>query len=383
MPSTTRTVASALVGAATVAAHGYVSNVVINGVSYGGYDVTKFPYQENPEANVLGWATTATDLGFVEPKDFGGPDIICHLNGENAPAYVEIAAGDSAYIQWNEWPDSHSGPIIDYLASCGDVGCDEVDKTDLEFFKIAEKGLINADGIDFGKPARFATDELLENGVGWMVKIPDSIAPGNYVLRHEIIALHSGNEDNGAQAYPQCLNLLITGSGSDKPQGVKGTALYSRSDKGILYDLYNKQTTYPIPGPKLISGASAIEQASSAIDSTGTATLGSGTAPTGTNPGDGDESSSSEAAGPTPPPSNDLPEQGTPTPYPTPTPSPSSISSVPSGTIPSSTAQAEPTENPQYPAPHKPRPGKGKGKGKDTCKLKKRSSKLARMAEAY
>lgn len=37
----------------------------------------------------------------------------------------------------------------------------------------------------------------------WPVKIPSSLAPGNYVIRHEIIALHAAGSSNGAQNYPQ------------------------------------------------------------------------------------------------------------------------------------------------------------------------------------
>jgi hypothetical protein len=86
------------------------------------------------------------------------------------------------------------------------------------------------------------------------VTIPSSIAPGNYVLRHEIIALHSAGQANGAQSYPQCFNLVISGSGSASPSGVVGTSLYTPTDEGILYDIYSGNTEYPIPGPALFSG---------------------------------------------------------------------------------------------------------------------------------
>lgn len=33
--------------------------------------------------------------------------------------------------------------------------------------------------------------------------VPQHLAPGNYVLRHEIIALHAAGQANGAQNYPQ------------------------------------------------------------------------------------------------------------------------------------------------------------------------------------
>ncbi|KFH40812.1 Endoglucanase-like protein [Hapsidospora chrysogenum ATCC 11550] len=281
MSFATRTLASALAGAATVAAHGFVTNVVINGVSYSGYDVTSFPYQNEPPV-VIGWSTTATDTGFVAPDAYSSPDIICHRDGENAQGRAQVAAGDSVFLQWNTWPDSHHGPVIDYLARCGDVGCESVDKTSLEFFKISESGLLDSSGSDFGTPGFYAADELLNNNMGWMVRIPDDLAPGNYVLRHEIIALHSAHEANGAQNYPQCFNLEVTGSGTRQPEGVLGTELYSADDEGIAFNIYGKPESYPIPGPPLVEGgASDAPQATSASQQAGTATQGSGSAPTG------------------------------------------------------------------------------------------------------
>jgi hypothetical protein len=272
MPSTTRTILSALSGAALVSAHGFVQRVVINGVEFAGFDVTSAPYQANPPT-VIGWGTSATDTGFVAPDAFADPDIICHRDGANAGGYAQVAAGDSIFLQWNTWPESHKGPVIDYLARCSNDDCTSVDKTSLEFFKISEAGLVDG---STGTPGTFADDLILGNNLGWMVQIPSGIAPGQYVLRHEIIALHSAGEENGAQAYPQCFNLEITGSGSETPAGVLGTELYTPTDEGILFNIYTSLNDYPIPGPTLIAGASAVEQGSSAVQETGTATVGDG-----------------------------------------------------------------------------------------------------------
>ena len=186
-----------------------------------------------------------------------------------------MAAGDKINLQWTTWPDSHHGPVIDYLADCGD-SCEGVDKTTLEFFKIDGVGIVD----DSEVPGTWGDDQLISNSMSWMVQIPSSIAPGNYVLRHELIALHGAGEEGGAQNYPQCFNLKITGSGSDKPSGVLGTSLYKPTDPGILVNIYTSLSTYVVPGPTLYSGASSISQATSAITSSGTATAGNGSNPT-------------------------------------------------------------------------------------------------------
>lgn len=264
----TSSLVAALASAATVAAHGHVSNIVINGVSYQGYDPTSMPYQQNPPA-VVGWTASDTDNGFVAPSSFGDADIICHKSATPGGAHVEVAAGDSISIQWNTWPESHKGPMIDYLAACsGD--CEDADKTALEFFKIDGAGYDAA-------TSTWASDVLIANNNSWLVQIPSNIAPGNYVLRHETIALHSAGQADGAQAYPQCFNLAVTGSGTDVPAGVLGTALYKADDAGIVVDIYNGLTDYTVPGPALIDGAvSSVAQATSAITASGTATVGAG-----------------------------------------------------------------------------------------------------------
>ena len=109
-------------------------------------------------------------------------------------------------------------------------------------------------------PAKWASDTLIANNNSWTVTIPKDIAPGNYVLRHEIIALHQSENINGAQNYPQCVNIQVTGGGSANPSGVPGTELYHATDPGILVNIYKTTDTYAIPGPSLYSGAIQISQ---------------------------------------------------------------------------------------------------------------------------
>lgn len=158
-------------------------------------------------------------------------------------------------LQWTPWPVSHKGPVIDYLANCNGP-CETVDKATLKWFKISESGLIDK-SITNGY---WATDQLIANNNTWTTTIPSSIATGNYVLRHEIIALHAAGQANGAQSYPQCVNLAIKSSGTDKPTGVLATTFYTATDPGIKFDLYSAFTSYPIPGPVKYTGAVSVSQ---------------------------------------------------------------------------------------------------------------------------
>ncbi|KAL4932497.1 glycosyl hydrolase family 61-domain-containing protein [Aspergillus undulatus] len=254
----------------TVSAHGYVKNLVVNGEYYAGWEINSFPYMEDPPV-VAAWGIPNSNGPIDVSNGYATEDIICNLNATNAKGHVKVAAGDKINLQWSPWPESHHGPVIDYLASCGD-SCETVDKTTLEFFKIDGVGLVDNSAV----PGTWGDDQLINNDNSWMVQIPESIAPGNYVLRHEIIALHGAGTEGGAQNYPQCFNLQITGSGSDQPAGTLGTELYSLDDPGILVNIYSSLDSYVVPGPTLYSGASSIAQATSAITATGSAATGSG-----------------------------------------------------------------------------------------------------------
>lgn len=233
---------------AAVSAHGYVQSFFVNGQTTAGFNPglgTSAP--ANP-----GWYTTAMDNGFVAPSEFGSADMICHRGGTPGKAYVEVAAGGKITLNWNTWPESHKGPVIDYLASCnGD--CTSVSKGNLRFNKIAQGGHLSG-----SNPGTFVTDNLIRDGNKWTVTIPSSLKAGNYVLRHEIIALHAAGNQNGAQAYPQCVNIKVTGGGTASLSGgVAATSLYSPSDAGILFNLYRSYSSYPIPGPSVWNGRSA------------------------------------------------------------------------------------------------------------------------------
>ncbi|KFY63798.1 hypothetical protein V496_03682 [Pseudogymnoascus sp. VKM F-4515 (FW-2607)] len=243
--------ASAFALLSSVSAHGTVSGIVVDGTLNTGYSPS-FQFS-NPPPVVAGWSIPEDlDNGFVDPARFQDPDIICHVGATNAGTSITVAAGSTVELQWTPWPESHKGPVIDYLASCNGE-CETVDKTALKFFKIGEEGLI--DGKN--SPGNWASDKLIANDNTWVATIPADIAPGNYVLRHEIIALHSAYDSNGAQNYPQCINLVVTGSGTAKPAGVAGTELYKITDPGILIDIYKTLASYVIPGPALYNSGAA------------------------------------------------------------------------------------------------------------------------------
>ncbi|KAJ5620086.1 hypothetical protein N7510_004070 [Penicillium lagena] len=255
--------------AALVAGHGYVTGAVVDGTYYGGYLIDLYPYENDPP-KVIAWSEDELDDGYINGTEYSNPNIICHKNALPGALEAPVTAGGTVELQWTDWPSDHHGPVITYMANCnGD--CASVDKTKLEFFKIDQGGLITDDPV----PGTWATDNLIANNNSRTVTIPSSIEAGNYVLRHEIIALHSAESKNGAQNYPQCLNLKVTGGGSDSPSGTLGTELYKDTDPGILVDIWQSLSTYVIPGPALYTasaGGATTTTTAASVSATATAT---------------------------------------------------------------------------------------------------------------
>jgi hypothetical protein len=70
------------------------------------------------------------------------------------------------------------------------------------------------------------------------VTIPSSIAPGNYLLRSELISLQLAVSIGGAEFYPGCIQLSIGGSGTGAATSSEECTFpgcYSDTDPGI-YD---------------------------------------------------------------------------------------------------------------------------------------------------
>lgn len=264
--SLSKTAGLLLASAALVASHGYVTSIDVDGTTYGGYLIDTYYYESDPP-EIIAWSTTATDDGFVAPSAYDSSDIVCHRGSAPAALSAPVAPGGSVKMTWSTWPDDHHGPVITYLAKC-DGDCADVDKTTLEFFKIDAGGLISETAI----PGTWASDKLIEDSFSRTMTIPSDIEAGNYVLRHEIIALHSAENTDGAQNYPQCINLNVTGSGTASPSGTLGTALYKASDPGIFVDIWNTLSTYDIPGPTLYTAGGAATATAAAASSTSAST---------------------------------------------------------------------------------------------------------------
>jgi len=113
-----------------------------------------------------------------------------------------------------------------YPCDSGFSSCDGKQK---KWFKIDQQGLTgaNLNSNDWGTAVIYKT-------LKWSSKIPASLKPGNYLIRHELLALHQANTP---QFYPECAQIEVTGSGTATPgsQYLASIPAYApQSDPGIM-----------------------------------------------------------------------------------------------------------------------------------------------------
>ncbi|EPS38835.1 hypothetical protein H072_7397 [Dactylellina haptotyla CBS 200.50] len=228
---------AATAGATVVMGHGFITDINAGGKTYIGFN----PFNgANTQSITQSWdISNSKKDGPMLVRD--GDGMVCQNGAKPAQQSAEVAAGSKITFRWNQWPPDHKGPIITYLADCGG-DCSSADGSKLSWFKTDETGLVGKD---------WATDILIKQGNTWNIQLPKNIKDGNYLMRHEIISLHDASSSNGAQIYPTCINLKITGGGGQaNPQGVKIQEIYTANEPSLKVSTKNNDvTTYKIPGP--------------------------------------------------------------------------------------------------------------------------------------
>jgi cellulase len=79
---------------------------------------------------------------FPIPWSLQTEDAICGKAAHPGVMSANVSAGGWIDFDFTTWPGNHFGPMLTYMANCHGP-CETVDKTTLEWFKIAELGLVN------------------------------------------------------------------------------------------------------------------------------------------------------------------------------------------------------------------------------------------------
>jgi cellulase len=143
---------------------------------------------------------------------------------------------------------AHWGPVLAYMSKVEDAATADGSS---EFFKIYENTWKKAPGSTQGDNDYWGTKDLNYNCGKLDFTIPSDIAPGDYLLRAEAIALHAAGPSGGAQHYVTCYQLTVTGDGTATPTGVKFPEAYSKDGPGLGFSIHADLSEYPAPGPAL------------------------------------------------------------------------------------------------------------------------------------
>jgi len=191
---------SALALAASANAHSIMQKIKVAGVDQGQLVAVRAPPNNNPV------------------QDVSSSNLVCGAAGETSSQVITIPAGSSVAGAWahalggpqgandadNPIATSHHGPAQVYLAAVSDAS--SASQAGLSWFKIASNA-ITSSGV-WGVDAMVAAVD--SQGFGWQqFTMPSCVAPGNYLMRVELIALHGASSSGGAQFYQSCAQIKV------------------------------------------------------------------------------------------------------------------------------------------------------------------------------
>jgi hypothetical protein len=231
-------VLSLLASASAVSAHTIFQNLVAGGRDYGQGNGVRIPSYNGPI------------------EDVSSNSMACNGNPNptsSTSTIIDVQAGSEVTALWrymlsttgtapNDIMDStHKGPTMAYLKKVSNAATDS--GVGGGWIKIQEDGFNN--GV-------WGTEKVINGKGEHKIKIPDCIAPGQYLLRAEMLALHAAGSYPGAQFYMECAQInVIGGSGTANPSTVSFPGAYSSSDPGVRISIYYPPVTnYVIPGPR-------------------------------------------------------------------------------------------------------------------------------------
>jgi len=287
----------------SVAAHGEINHVVAGGstndgpnIYYSGDSknkktVTRVMYKASSPSYVLYTGfNDDTQMSCEGSYNSPAPDVLSVQAGDVVQVFWEGATGEllnkpgtGGLTAYNPWVHA-MGPVQDYITSCnGD--CSSFNSQNAGWTKIAGSGIDMSTSISSdlratmkGKPEEYyptsgnglwAMAKLVQDGSKWDITVPSSLKNGQYILRHELSAVHnpkqSGDATTGPQLYISCIQIEVTNGGSTSlPAGTKASDLYDPNGDFANFNVYSDDvSSFKLPGPAVWDGASSSTASSS------------------------------------------------------------------------------------------------------------------------
>ncbi|KAI6086632.1 lytic polysaccharide monooxygenase [Hypoxylon rubiginosum] len=217
-------------------------------------------------------------------------DIRCNVGGtRGVSGKCAVKAGSTVTVEMHAQPGdrscgseaiggAHYGPVNVYLSKVSDASTADGSTPWYKIFadSWSAKGSVG-DGDNWG------TNDLNACCGKMDVPIPADTPAGDYLLRAEVIALHTASSAGGAQFYVSCYQITVAGNSAAAalPAGVSLPGALKSSDPGIQINIHSKISSYVNPGPAVISSGTT-KQAGSACSAGCAKTCAVGSGPVGT-----------------------------------------------------------------------------------------------------
>ncbi|TFK43938.1 glycoside hydrolase [Crucibulum laeve] len=229
-----------LASAALANAHFTMQYLWVNGADQGQNTFLRVPPNNNPVTDVT------------------SKDLTCNVNGltGSSTGTASVPAGATLTLEWHQHAQrtgedpisgGHKGPVLVYVAKAPSTAA-SFDGQGAVWTKVYQSGLLNPSS------QQWATDVINTNSGKHSFTLPASLPAGEYLIRAEIIALHTASSYPGAQFYIGCAQVKITGGGSASPPKIAIPGAYKSSDPGITVNIYNNLQSYTPPGGAVWSG---------------------------------------------------------------------------------------------------------------------------------
>jgi cellulase len=171
-------------------AHTIFQRVSVNGVDQGQRVGVRVPQNDYPIQNVAD-PNMACNTGLASPVSSA---VVTIPAGAKVGTWWQHILGGAQGINDADNPIavSHKGPIQVYLAKVDNAATSGW--SGLKWFKVASEGLDTSTG-------KWAVDKMIAGAGWWSFTMPSCLAPGDYLMRAELLALHSASTQGGAQFY--------------------------------------------------------------------------------------------------------------------------------------------------------------------------------------
>ncbi|KAL8403898.1 hypothetical protein RB594_008957 [Gaeumannomyces avenae] len=233
-----------LAAAGLASAHTIFTSLEVGGVSSGTGQGVRVPSYNGPITDVT--SNSMACNGNPNPTS-PTSKVITVQAGQDVTAIWRYMLSTTGTSPNDIMDSSHKGPTMAYLKKVNDATTDS--GVGGGWFKIQE------DGLPSGGQGLWGTEKVIQGQGKHRIRIPQCIAPGQYLLRAEMLALHGASSPGGAQFYMECAQInVVGGTGTKTPSTVSFPGAYKANDPGVTLSIYwPVVTSYKIPGPAVFT----------------------------------------------------------------------------------------------------------------------------------